>query len=103
MNDQPGDPLTIVRDACTQLARSGTPVTFAEIAARTAISRTTLYRRRDLRELIEQHRDPTGEAITLTGLATQIDQLRATLEAVAANVRRHEEHLRTIKRSEQAS
>ncbi len=97
------DLLDAVRDACSQLARSATPVTFAQVAAHTAISRTTLYRRRDLRELIEQHRDPAGDAITLTGLATQLDQLRASLEAVADNVRRHEEHLRKMKRPERAS
>jgi hypothetical protein len=63
----------------------------------------SLYPRRDLRELIEQHRDPASGAITLTGLATQLNQLRASLEAVADNVRRHEEHLRKMKRPERAS
>jgi hypothetical protein len=53
--------------------------------------------------LIEQYRDPAGGAITLTGLATQLDQLRASLQAVAGNVRRHEEHLRKMKRPERAS
>jgi 5,10-methenyltetrahydromethanopterin hydrogenase len=103
MTDQPADLLDAVRDACTQLARSHAPVTFTQVAARTAISRTTLYRRRDLRDLIEHHRDPAGEAVTITGLATQLDQLRRSLEAVAANVRRHEEHLRAMKRPGRAS
>ena len=35
--------------ACAQLAAAGQPVTFSEIAARAQISRTTLYRRADLR------------------------------------------------------
>ena len=107
MTDQrpnpPSDMPTAVRQACTDLARSGQPVTFAEIAARTGISRTTLYRRRDLRALIEDHRDPTGETPTLTALATQLDQLRQSLEAVAANVRRHEEQLRTLKPAKRTS
>jgi hypothetical protein len=103
MTDQPGNLLAAVRDACIDLIRTNTPVTFAEVAARTGISRTTLYRRRELRELIEQHRDPTGDAITLTGLAIQIERLRQALEAVAANVRRHDEHLRALKRTERAN
>jgi hypothetical protein len=103
MNHQPDGLFSAVRDACTDLVRTGKPVTFAAVAERTQTSRTTLYRRHDLRELIEQHRDPAGEMLTLTGLATQIDQLRQALETVAANVRRHEEHLRALKRTENAS
>lgn len=38
------------------------------------------------------------EALTLTGLQVQIDQLRAAMEAVAANTRRHEEQLRKLHR-----
>ena len=37
------------------------------------------------------------EALTLTGLTAEIDHLRTALEAVAANVRRHEEQLRRIR------
>lgn len=103
MTDQPTDLPAAVRRACTELARAGEPVTFPQIAARTGISRTTLYRHRELRALIEAHRDPTGEALTLTALATQLDQLRQSLEAVAANVRRHEEQLRALKRPGRAS
>ncbi|MFC5823236.1 DUF6262 family protein [Nonomuraea insulae] len=102
MTDQPDDVPSTVRDACTSLARAGEHVTFTAVATRTGISRTTLYRRRDLRQVIEQHKDLEEEKITLTGLATQIDQLRQALEAVAANVRRHEEHLRTLRRTERA-
>ncbi|GAA1623759.1 hypothetical protein GCM10009733_020510 [Nonomuraea maheshkhaliensis] len=103
MTDQPDDLPTTVRDACTSLIRAGEHVTFAAVATRTGLSRTTLYRHRDLRQLIEQHRDLHGDRITLTGLATQIDQLRQSLEAVAANVRRHEEHLRKLERADRAS
>jgi 16S rRNA C967 or C1407 C5-methylase (RsmB/RsmF family) len=62
------------------------------------ISRATLYRRRELRALIDAHRDPDGDTVTVTALATQIDQLRKSLEAVAANVRRHDDDLRALKR-----
>ena len=99
MSDQsdPDDLPARVHAACTTLAQHD-GVTFPAVAGRTGISRATLYRRRDLREIIEAHRDPDGHTPTITGLATQIDQLRQALEAVAAKVRRHEEDLRTINR-----
>jgi hypothetical protein len=85
-----------VRRACTDLARAGQPATFTAVAHATGISRATLYRRRDLRETVERHRYSAEPAPTLTGLADQLDQLRATLEALADRVRRHEEQLRRI-------
>jgi hypothetical protein len=88
-----------VEAACTDLATAGQPVTFAEVAARAQISRTTLYRRADLRAVIEEHRARGCDATTLSGLAVQIDQLRRSLEAVAAKVRRHEEQLRRLERA----
>jgi Family of unknown function (DUF6262) len=88
-----------VEATCAELAAAGQPVTFAQVAARTGISRTTLYRRTDLRAVIDEHRARGRDATTLTGLAVQIDQLRRSLEAVAANVRRHEEQLRRLERA----
>ena len=88
-----------VEAACAELAAAGQPVTFGQVAARTGISRTTLYRRTDLRAVIDEHRARGRDATTLTGLAVQIDQLRRSLEAVAANVRRHEEQLRRLERA----
>ena len=91
--------VTRVETACAQLAAAGQPITFAQIAACTQISRTTLYRRADLRAVIEEHRARGRDATTLTGLAVQIDQLRRSLEAVAAKVRHHEETLRRLDRA----
>ncbi len=93
------DELTRVETACAELAAAGQPVTFAEVAARAQISRTTLYRRADLRAVVEEHRTQGQDASTLTGLAVQIDQLRRSLEAVAARVRHHEEKLRRLERA----
>jgi len=93
------DEVSPVEAACAQLAAAGQPVTFAEVAARAQISRTTLYRRADLRAVIEEHRARGRDATTLSGLAVQIDQLRRSLEAVAAKVRRHEETLRRLERA----
>ena len=86
-----------VRDACDQLVRTGQSITFDTVAQTADISRTTLYRRRELREIVDRYRDPTGQQLTLTGLADQIDQLRDRLEAVAELVRNHEEELRQLK------
>jgi len=93
------DELTRVEAACAGLAAAGRPVTFGEVAARAQISRTTLYRRADLRAVVEEHRARGQDASTLTGLAVQIDQLRRSLEAVAARVRHHEEKLRRLERA----
>jgi AcrR family transcriptional regulator len=90
--------LARVEAACAQLAAAGQPVTFGQVAARAGISRTTLYRRGDLRALVDEHRARGRDATTLTGLTIQIDQLRRSLEAIAARVRRHEEQLRRLER-----
>ena len=90
------DQLTRTEAACAELAAAGQPVTFTEVAARARISRTTLYRRADLRAVIEEHQARGQDASTLTGLTIQIDQLRRSLEALAAKVRRHEETIRRL-------
>jgi len=69
------------------------------VAAHTGIGRATLYRRPELRAIVEQHRQHGRDALTLTGLHVQLDQLRRSLEAVAAKTRRHEEQLRKLHRS----
>ena len=90
------DQLTRVEAACADLAAAGQPVTFNEVAARARISRTTLYRRADLRAIIDDHRAHGHDATLLSSLAIQLSQLHHSLEAVAAKVRRHEEQLRRL-------
>jgi Family of unknown function (DUF6262) len=97
--DQEHDELTRVETACAELAAAGQPVTFNQVAVLAGVSRTTLYRRADLRALVDEHRARGRDATTLTGLTVQIDQLRRSLEAVAATVRRHEEQLRRLERA----
>jgi hypothetical protein len=94
----PTDDYVEVENACIQLAAQGRHVTFPDVAARTGISRTTLYRRTDLRALIEEHRVRHRDANTLTGLTVQVDQLRRALEALSAMVQHHEETLRRLQR-----
>ena len=88
-----------IEAACAELAAAGQPVTFTQVAARAHVSRATLYRRPDLRAVIDDHRARGHRASTLTGLSRQIGQLRHSLEAVAAKVRRHEETIRRLERA----
>ena len=85
-----------VEAACRELLATGDPITFDIVAEKAGIGRATLYRRPELRALVEEHRQHARDALTLTGLAVQIDQLRNSLDAVAANVHRHEEQLRKL-------
>jgi hypothetical protein len=91
--------LARVEKACTELAAAGEDVTFDAVAARARIGRATLYRRPELHATVAEHRRQSKDALTLTGLAVQLDQLRQGLEAVAAKVRHHEEMLRKLNRS----
>ncbi|HEX9356617.1 MAG TPA: DUF6262 family protein [Streptosporangiaceae bacterium] len=103
MSTQPASPSpAAVRDACAQIAGTGKAVTFTAVAEKTGISRTTLYRRHDLRQLIEQHRETRRDDLSPAQLATQVSQLQQALEAVAATVRRHEEQLRALNRTRRA-
>lgn len=87
-----------VEQACLDLLDAGQPITFPAVAARADVGRAALYRRPELRAVVEEHRRHGRDALTLTGLTVQIDQLRATIEALAAKVRRHEEQLRHLNR-----
>jgi hypothetical protein len=93
------DHLTRTEAACAELAATGHPISFTAVAVLTRISRTTLYRRADLRAIIDDHRTRGQDASTLTSLAVQIDQMGRSLEAVAAKVRRHEETTRRLERA----
>jgi hypothetical protein len=53
-----------IEAACARLTAAAQPVTFAEVAARTQISRTALYRRTDLRAIIDEHRTQGQDATT---------------------------------------
>lgn len=92
------DLLARVEAACAELAAAGEAVTFTAVAARAHVGRATLYRRPELRVLVEEHRARDRQAHTLAGLAAEIDQLRTALDAVAAKVRRHDETLRRLTR-----
>jgi AcrR family transcriptional regulator len=92
------DRLVRVEQACIELATAGDEITFDAVAARAGIGRATLYRRPELHAVVHEHRQRGHDALTLTGLAVQLDQLRQALEAVAGKVRHHEELLRKLTR-----
>ena len=92
------DLLTQVEAACAALTEAGAPVTFTAVAARAGIAKATLYRRPELRAVVEEQRIDSREAHTLSGLVVESDHLRQGLEAVAAKVRRHEEEIRVLRR-----
>jgi hypothetical protein len=85
-----------VERACAELRHDGQPVTFTAVAAHTGLGRTTLYRNPALRAAIEEHRHRCATGGTLTGLTDEIATLRAALDAIATQVRRHEEQLRRL-------
>jgi AcrR family transcriptional regulator len=87
-----------VEQACTDMTAQGQPVTFTAIAARTGLSRATLYRQEPLKAIIDEHRAHQREARTLSGLTTEIGHLRTAVEAIAATVKHHEEQIRRLNR-----
>lgn len=89
MTDHP----TIVETVCAELTAQRTPITFTAIAAKTGISRTTLYRNPDLRSVIDDHRHGRG---TINQLTIEIDHLRTAIHALADRVRHQEERLRRL-------
>jgi hypothetical protein len=89
-----------IEDACAAIILAGKPVTFDEVAARTNLGRATLYRNPDLRRIIEEHRAHGKEAHTLSGLTNEIAHLRTALDAIATTVRRHEEELRRLRKTQ---
>jgi AcrR family transcriptional regulator len=92
------DLVTRVESACTQLVERGVAVTFAAVATHAGVAKATLYRRPELRAIVEEHRRGDREAHSLSGIVVELDLLRQGLEAVAAKVRRHEEELRALRR-----
>jgi hypothetical protein len=88
--------LHAVETACVDLTAEDTKVTFAAVAERTGLSRTTLYNNPDLRAVIDEHRNQPSDPRTLTSLTNEIGHLRTAVEAIADRLRQHEERLRHL-------
>lgn len=87
--------LNQVERACDDLARDGLPVTFAAVATRTGMARSTLYRNQALRRLIEHHRRSEADG-TITALTDEIATLRNAVETLAGKVRSHDTQIRRL-------
>ncbi|HZP97442.1 MAG TPA: hypothetical protein VFC31_14075 [Candidatus Limnocylindria bacterium] len=85
-----------VERTLAQLARAREPITFVTVAAKAHVGRATLYRDPTLRALVNEHRSRGREAHTLSDLASEVAQLRTSVEAIATKVRRHDETLRRV-------
>lgn len=96
------DYLSRVETACAHLTEDGETVTFPAVATRTGIGRATLYRRPELRAIVEDARARGREAHTLSSLTTELQHLRTSVEAIADKVRHHEELLRQLNHDPQA-
>ncbi len=92
------DVAAAVEAVCAELSAHGATVTFAAVAERVGVSKATLYRRAELRAVVEEHRLRSREPYSLAGIVVELDHLRQGLEAVAAKVRRHEEEIRKLRR-----
>ena len=66
------EPAVRVERTCRALLTTGDAITFDAVAAHTGIGRATLYRRPELRAIVEEHRRHGRDALTLTGL--QVDE-----------------------------
>lgn len=95
--------LARVERACADLVRDAVAVTFAEVASRAGVSRTTLYRDESLRAVVEEHRARSHNPRSLSGLVAEVGHLRTAVEALAENVRHHEEQLRRLSRPRKAN
>jgi Family of unknown function (DUF6262) len=86
-----------VESACTDLVDKGEPITFTAVANAAGIAKATLYRRPELRAIIEEHRHDDREAHSLSGIVVEIGLLRHGLEALSAKVRQHDEQLKAMR------
>lgn len=90
------DTLARVERVCAELLDEGQPVAFTAVAARSRVSRTSLYRDPNLRAIVEEHRTRSRDPHTLSGLASEVAHLRTAVETLAGRVRKHEEQLHRL-------
>lgn len=86
-----------IERACTDLARDDKPITFAAVAARTGMARSTLYRNPTLRAVIEHHRRTESDG-TITAITDELATLRTAVQTLADTVRNHDAQIRRLTR-----
>lgn len=81
--------LTKASDAIAHLDSSGQPVNFSAVAAAAGVSRASLYRDPDIRDLISRIRSaPSRTANTRTAQRATAESLRARLDTAHAEITR---------------
>jgi|AOMP01.1.fsa_nt_gi hypothetical protein len=89
--------LTKVDQACSAIAALDQVVTFAEVARRAQVTRNSLYRNPELRQMVEGYRTISKRSHTFIELSAQVEELRGMIDAVATTVRHHEEQILHLK------
>lgn len=89
--------LNKIERACADLARTGEPLTIAAVAEHAGIARSTIYRNPGIRAIIEHHRQAAPDG-PITAITDELATLRATVQALANTVRRHDTQLRHLTR-----
>ena len=92
--------LARIERVCAEFVTTGYPITFTAVAEHAQIGRATLYRDPQLRAIVDEHRIRQTDARTLSGVATELAHLRTAVETLAEVVKRHEEQLRKITKSQ---
>lgn len=87
-----------IERACIDITADGQPVSFAAVAARTGMARSTLYRNPALRAVIDHHRR-TQHNGTITAITDELATLRTAVQALADTIRDHDAQIRRLTRS----
>lgn len=87
--------LNQIERACADLARDGHPITIAAVAEHAGLARSTIYRRPELRTIIEHHQQTVPDG-TITAITDELQTLRATVQTLADTVRHHDAQIRRL-------
>lgn len=91
--------LAKVDQACAEIVALDQVVTFAEVSRRAKVTRNSLYRNPELRQMVEDYRTISKRSHTFIELSAQVEELRDLIDAVATKVRHHEEQIRHLNQS----
>lgn len=89
--------LTKVDRAWSAIAALDQVVTFAKVARRAKVTKNSLFRNPELRQMVEGCRTILKRSDTFIELSTQVEELRGMTDAVATTVGHHEEQILHLK------
>ena len=85
--------------SCREIIEEDQVVTFTEVARRAHVTRNSLYRNPELRQVVEEYRSVSRSSHTFIELSAQLEELRRNVELIADKVRHHEEQIRRLSRA----